>query len=56
VERAGGVPRIRETQNYVQRVTDRYFHSDARDRNWTPQPRTIRREVGDNGKVIFTNE
>lgn len=56
VERAGGVPHIRETQNYVQRVTDRYFHSDARDRNWTPQPRTIRREVGDNGKVIFTNE
>ena len=56
VERAGGVPGIRETQNYVQKITDRYFHSDARDRNWIPQPRTIRREVDERGKVVYTNE
>jgi len=56
VARAGGVPGIRETQNYVQKITDRYFHSDARDRNWVPQPRTIRREVDEHGKVVFTNE
>ena len=56
VARAGGVPGIRETQNYVQKITDRYFHSDARDRNWMPQPRSIRREVDERGKVVFTNE
>jgi hypothetical protein len=56
VERAGGVPGYRETQNYVQKITDRYFHSEARDKNWVPQPRTIRREVDERGKVVFTNE
>jgi soluble lytic murein transglycosylase-like protein len=56
VERAGGVPGYRETQDYVQKITDRYFHSDARDRNWMPQPRTIRREVDERGKVVYTNE
>ena len=56
VERAGGVPGYRETQQYVQKITDRYFHSDARDRTWVPQPRSIRREVDENGKVVFTNE
>lgn len=56
VARAGGVPGIRETQNYVQKITDRYFHSDARDKNWMPQPRSIRREVDERGKVVFTNE
>jgi soluble lytic murein transglycosylase-like protein len=56
VERAGGVPAYRETQNYVQKITDRYFHSEARNKNWVPQPRTIRREVDERGKVVFTNE
>jgi soluble lytic murein transglycosylase-like protein len=57
VERAGGVPRIRETQQYVQKVTDQYYHSDGgRGRTWMPPPRTIRRNVDANGKVIFTNE
>ncbi len=57
VERAGGVPPIRETRNYVKRVTDRYYHSDSSGtRGWIPTPRTIRREVDADGKVIFTNE
>jgi soluble lytic murein transglycosylase-like protein len=57
VERAGGVPNIRETQNYVRRITDRYFHSDSNGRQgWIPAPRSIRREVDADGKVIFTNE
>jgi len=57
VERAGGVPNIPETQNYVRRITDRYFHSDPHSAHaWVPTPRTIRREVDANGKVVFTNE
>jgi len=57
VARAGGVPRIRETQDYVRRVTDNYYHSDSSgSRRWIPTPRQIRREVTADGKVIFTNE
>jgi soluble lytic murein transglycosylase-like protein len=57
VARAGGVPNIRETQNYVRRITDQYFHGDPTGaHSWMPAPRTIRREVDANGKVIFTNE
>jgi soluble lytic murein transglycosylase-like protein len=57
VERAGGVPRIRETQDYVRRVTDHYYHSDSSGtRTWIPAPRSIRREVDADGKVVFTNE
>jgi len=57
VERAGGVPNIRETQNYVRRITDRYYHSDSSGRqSWIPAPRSIRREVDADGKVVFTNE
>jgi len=57
VERAGGVPNIRETQDYVRRVTNRYYHSDfTGTRSWIPTPRSIRREVNADGKVIFTNE
>lgn len=57
VARAGGVPNIRETQNYVRRITDRYFRSDSTGAHtWMPAPRTIRREVDASGKVVFTNE
>lgn len=57
VARAGGVPNIRETQNYVRRITDQYFHADPTGAHtWMPAPRTIRREVDANGKVVFTNE
>jgi len=57
VTRAGGVPNIRETQNYVRRITDQYFRSDSSGAHgWMPGPRTIRREVDANGKVVFTNE
>lgn len=57
VERAGGVPNIRETKDYVRRITDRYYRSDSSGKQgWIPAPRTIRREVDADGKVIFTNE
>ncbi len=57
VDRAGGVPRIRETRDYVQRVTDRYYGpgSDHRQDAMEP-PRTIYRSVDDQGRVVFTNE
>jgi len=57
VERAGGVPNIRETQNYVRRITDSYYHTGSGSRqSWIAAPRSIRREVDANGKVVFTNE
>jgi soluble lytic murein transglycosylase-like protein len=57
VARAGGVPNIRETQNYIRRITDQYYHSDPNGpHGWMPAPRTIRREVDASGKVVFTNE
>jgi soluble lytic murein transglycosylase-like protein len=56
VERAGGVPNIRETRDYVRRITDQYYHSDSGGRQaWIPAPRTIHREVDANGRVVFTN-
>jgi soluble lytic murein transglycosylase-like protein len=57
VDRAGGVPRIRETRDYVQRVTDRYYGpgSDRRQDAMGP-PRSIYRSVDDQGRVVFTNE
>ena len=58
VERAGGVPNIRETQDYVRKITDRYYGSNSSSGKgtWQPPPRTIRKEVDANGKVVFTNE
>jgi len=57
VDRAGGVPRIRETRDYVQRVTDSYYGpgSDRR-ADAMEAPRTIYRTVDDRGRVVFTNE
>jgi soluble lytic murein transglycosylase-like protein len=56
VERAGGVPNIRETRDYVRRITDQYFRSDSNGKqSWIPAPRSIHREVDASGKVVFTN-
>ena len=57
VERAGGVPNIRATRDYVRRITDNYYHPDSSgSKRWIPSPRQIRREVTADGKVVFTNE
>jgi len=58
VERSGGVPNIRETRSYVQKVTDTYFRpGSGRDASFTGVRRArIREDVDDNGRVVFTNE
>jgi soluble lytic murein transglycosylase-like protein len=57
VDRAGGIPRYRETREYVQKVTDSYFRpgSDRLPRAFD-QRRPIYRAVEADGRVVFTNE
>jgi hypothetical protein len=57
VDRAGGIPRYRETREYVHKVTDSYFRpgSDRIPRAFDEQ-RPIYRTVEADGRVIFTNE
>lgn len=57
VDRAGGIPRYRETRNYVQKVTDSYFRpgSDRLPRAFEER-RPIYRMVEADGRVVFTNE
>jgi soluble lytic murein transglycosylase-like protein len=57
VDRAGGVPRYRETRDYVQKVTDSYFRpgSDRLPRAYDAT-RPIYRMVESDGRVVFTNE
>jgi hypothetical protein len=57
VDRAGGIPRYRETREYVQKVTDSYFRpgSDRLPRAFE-QRRPIYRAVEADGRVVFTNE
>jgi hypothetical protein len=58
VDRIGGVPAIPETRRYVQKVTDAYFRpGSGRDLSiWNPRRIQVRKEVGPNGRVVFTNE
>jgi soluble lytic murein transglycosylase-like protein len=57
VDRAGGVPRYRETREYVQKVTDTYYRPDS-DRlpRAYDAPHAIYRTVDSDGRVVFTNE
>lgn len=57
VDRAHGIPFIRETRNYVQRVQDAYFRpgSGRLDDGFT-YGRAIRREHDASGRIVFTNE
>jgi len=58
VDQSGGVPAYRETQRYVQRVSDAYFRPDSGriSTQWSPPRPPVRKEVDSNGRVVFTNE
>jgi len=57
VDRFGGVPPIRETRNYVQKVQNAYFRpGSGRMTDLFVNPHAIRRDVSDSGRVIFTND
>jgi soluble lytic murein transglycosylase-like protein len=57
VDRAGGVPRYRETREYVQKITNSYYRpgSDRLPRAFDA-PRPIYRTVASDGRTVFTNE
>lgn len=57
VDRAGGVPNIRETRTYVNRVTNTYFQpGSGRASSPIQTTRGIYRIIDSRGKVIYTNE
>jgi soluble lytic murein transglycosylase-like protein len=57
VDRAGGVPRFRETREYVQKVTDSYFRPGSDRLPYAYNVlRPIYRVVDQNGRLVFTNE
>jgi soluble lytic murein transglycosylase-like protein len=57
VDRSGGVPAIPETLRYVRKV-NAYFQPGSSHTSalWSPPKTPVRREVADNGRVVFTNE
>jgi soluble lytic murein transglycosylase-like protein len=58
VDLSGGVPALRETQRYVQKVTDAYFRpgSDRDQALWSPPKSPLRQEVDSKGRLVYTNE
>jgi hypothetical protein len=57
VDKAHGVPAIRETRNYVQKVQNAYFRpGSGRLTDAFINPRAIHRDVDTSGRTIFTND
>jgi soluble lytic murein transglycosylase-like protein len=56
VDRSGGVPRIAETQSYVQKVTSAYLGGTGLQPAAVVKPVQIYRAVDGSGRVVFTNE
>jgi soluble lytic murein transglycosylase-like protein len=57
VDRSGGVPAIPETLRYVRKVNAYFQPGSGRNSSlWSPRKTPVRREVADNGRVVFTNE
>jgi soluble lytic murein transglycosylase-like protein len=58
VDENGGIPPYLETQHYVQKITDAYFRpgSGRIPTLWSAPRAPVRREVGADGRIVFTNE
>jgi soluble lytic murein transglycosylase-like protein len=58
VDLSGGVPAYRETQQYVQKVTNAYFRpgSGRNESLWSAPKAPVRKEVDSKGRLVFTNE
>src|SRR5205085_2707644 len=57
VDRAHGVPSIRETRDYVQKVQNAYFRpGSGRMPDAFVNPHAIHRAVTREGRIIFTND
>jgi soluble lytic murein transglycosylase-like protein len=58
VDRAHGIPRYRETRDYVQKVQNAYFRpgSGRLSSGFNFSPRSIRKNADPTGRVVFTND
>jgi soluble lytic murein transglycosylase-like protein len=56
VDRSGGIPRIPETRNYVQKVTSAYIGGTGLRPRTVAAPMQIYRAVEADGRVVFRNE
>jgi soluble lytic murein transglycosylase-like protein len=56
VDRSGGIPRIAETRNYVQKVTSAYIGGTGLRPRTVEAPIQIYRAVEADGRVVFRNE
>lgn len=56
VDRSGGIPRIAETRNYVQKVTSAFFGGTGLRPRAVAAPMQIYRVVEADGRVVFRNE